>query len=118
CLHSAHDRALQGREAALRPPHSPVSARTDQRSYCRPARRTVREGRDDTLNRTDTMHPSIHARSTPDKPAVIMAESGEALSYADLDRRSNQGAQLFRALGLAPGATIAMCLSNSPVFYE
>jgi len=64
------------------------------------------------------MHPSIHARSAPEKPAVIMAESGETLSYAELDRRSNQGAQLFRARGLTPGSTIAMCLPNSPVFYE
>ena len=64
------------------------------------------------------MHPSIHARSTPHKPALIMAETGEALRYSDLDRRSNQGAQLFRALGLAPGSTIAMCLPNSPAFYE
>ena len=42
------------------------------------------------------MHPSIHAKSNPDKPAIIMAGSGETISFAELDRRSNQVAQLLR----------------------
>ncbi|MGA0795642.1 MAG: AMP-binding protein, partial [Quisquiliibacterium sp.] len=49
------------------------------------------------------MHPSIHAQSTPDKPALIMAGSGEMLTYRELEDRSNQAAQLFRSLGLRPG---------------
>jgi len=40
-------------------------------------------------------HPSSHAKTTPNKPAYVMAETGETLSYIELDRRSNQGAQLF-----------------------
>ena len=52
-------------------------------------------------------HPSVHARSTPDKIAYQMAGSGEAITYRDLDRRSNQGARLFRALGLKAGDHIA-----------
>ena len=31
------------------------------------------------------MHPSIHARQTPDKPAYLMAGSGLAVSYRQLD---------------------------------
>ena len=27
------------------------------------------------------MHPAIFAKSTPDKPALVMAESGEKLTY-------------------------------------
>ena len=46
------------------------------------------------------MHPSIHATTHPDKPAYIMGGSGEAVSYAELDARSNQGAHLFRSLGI------------------
>ena len=46
------------------------------------------------------MHPSIHAKTTPDKPAYIMAGSGEVVTYAELDARSNQGAHLFRSLAL------------------
>ena len=49
-----------------------------------------------------SLHPSVHARTVPDKTAYRMAGSGAALTYRDLDRISNQGAQLFRALGLKP----------------
>src|SRR6202040_1024883 len=51
--------------------------------------------------------PSIHARTTPDKIAYQMAGSGKAISYRALDELSNQGAQLFRALGLKEGDHIA-----------
>ena len=27
------------------------------------------------------MHPSIHAQTTPDKPAYIMAETGESVTF-------------------------------------
>ena len=49
------------------------------------------------------MHPSIHAQTHPDKPAYIMAASSETVTYKQLDDRSNQGAQLFRKLGLKIG---------------
>jgi long-chain acyl-CoA synthetase len=58
------------------------------------------------------MHPLHHAASQPDKPAVIMANSGERLSFAELEARSNQAAQLFRACGLKRGDVIAMFLHN------
>ena len=58
------------------------------------------------------MHPSRHAVTHPDKPAVIMAETGETLSYAELDARSNRVAQLFRARGLKRGDTVAFFLEN------
>ncbi|MBL6752564.1 MAG: AMP-binding protein, partial [Nevskia sp.] len=58
------------------------------------------------------MHPSIHARTAPDRPAFIMAESGETVTYAQLERRSNQGAQLFRSLGLRRGDGIAILMEN------
>ncbi|MDE2412379.1 MAG: acyl-CoA synthetase [Sphingomonadales bacterium] len=63
------------------------------------------------------MHPSVHARNNPDKPAIIMAGSGETISYAELDRRSNQVAQLLRARGIGIGDTVAMCLENHPWFF-
>ena len=64
------------------------------------------------------MHPSIFAAQTPDKPAVIMAASGQTLTYRELDARSNQGARLFRALGLETGDGIALFADNSPRFFE
>jgi len=64
------------------------------------------------------MHPSIHAQSTPDKPALIMARSGEMLTYRELEDRSNQAAQLFRSLGLRTGDHIAILCENQSRFYE
>jgi fatty-acyl-CoA synthase len=64
------------------------------------------------------VHPSVHGRETPDKPALIVAETGETVSFADLDRRSNRAAQLFRAKGLKAGDTIALFIENVPEFYD
>lgn len=64
------------------------------------------------------MHPSIHAQTHSDKPAVIMAGSGARLTYGELDHRSNQGAHLFRSLGLKAGDTIALSFENRPEFFE
>ncbi|NWH09244.1 MAG: acyl-CoA synthetase [Alphaproteobacteria bacterium] len=63
-------------------------------------------------------HPSVHARTTPDKPAFIMAESGEAVTYRQLDARSNQAAHLFRRLGLKTGDGIAIMMENNSRFFE
>ena len=49
------------------------------------------------------MHPFLHTRTHPEKPAYIIAESGEVVTYAALDQRSNQGAHLFRSLGIKRG---------------
>jgi long-chain acyl-CoA synthetase len=64
------------------------------------------------------MHPSAHARTHPDKPAYIMAYSGETVTYRELDERSNQTAQLFRKLGLANGDAVAFFIENHPRYYE
>ena len=64
------------------------------------------------------MHPYHFARTTPDKPAYIMAGSGETVTYAQLDARSNQGAHLLRSLGLQAGDGIAFLLENHPRYFE
>jgi long-chain acyl-CoA synthetase len=64
------------------------------------------------------MHPQIHARTHPDKPAYIMAYSGETVTYGELDARSNQAAHLFRDLGLKADDAIAIFLENHPRYYE
>ncbi len=64
------------------------------------------------------MHPYIHAKSHPDKPAYIMAGSGETVTYRQLDEQSNRIAQLFRSLGLKPGDHIALYLENNARFFE
>lgn len=64
------------------------------------------------------MHIREFAKSTPDKPALIMAGSGEIVTYRQLDERSNQGAQYFRSLGLEIGDHIAFLMENSARFLE
>ena len=65
-----------------------------------------------------TMYPGTFAASTPDKPAAIMAGSGEVLTYKELDDRSNQLAQLMWAAGLRPGDHVAIFMENSLRYYE
>ncbi len=64
------------------------------------------------------MHPSELARQFPDKPAYIMAESGQIVTFKDLEETSNQGAQLFRSLGLNRGDHIALMMENHPRFLQ
>jgi len=64
------------------------------------------------------MHPSHHAKANPDKPAYIMASSGETVTYGQLEERSNQGAHLFRSIGVEAGDAIAIFMDNSPRYYE
>src|SRR5580692_9626851 len=63
-------------------------------------------------------HPSVYARTQPDKIAYRMAGSGEAISYRELDEVSNQGAQLFRSLGLKEGDHVALLIENRLEFME
>lgn len=64
------------------------------------------------------MHPTTHARTRPDHPAYVMAGSGEVVTYRQLDERSNQGAQLFRALELQVGDVVAILMDNDPRLFE
>ncbi len=64
------------------------------------------------------MHPYVHARAHPHKAAVVMAGSGEIITYGELESRSNQGAHLFRSLGLKRGDSIALYLENHPRYFE
>ncbi|MGH3380052.1 MAG: AMP-binding protein [Actinoallomurus sp.] len=58
------------------------------------------------------MHLGQIAASMPDKPAVIMAGSGEVITFRELDEESNRLARLLRAEGLRPGDHIAFMLEN------
>ncbi|MCB1646814.1 MAG: acyl-CoA synthetase [Pseudomonadales bacterium] len=56
------------------------------------------------------MYPGMHPG---DKVAYQMAASGETVTYAELEYRSNQVAHGFRSLGLQPGDGIALLLENN-----
>ena len=63
-------------------------------------------------------HPSVHARIYPNKIAYQMAGTGKAITYRELDELSNQGAHLFRSLGLKAGDHIALLMENRLAFME
>ena len=58
------------------------------------------------------LHPRFHATRDPDKPALIMADSGAAISYGEMVANADRAAQLFQRLGLQQGDTIAIHLEN------
>jgi len=64
------------------------------------------------------VHPSVHARQTPDKVAYRMAASGEAVTYRELDDAANRFAQLLRVSGLQAGDHIAILLENNVRLFE
>jgi long-chain acyl-CoA synthetase len=57
-------------------------------------------------------YPGDYALTQPEKPAMIMAGSGRAISYAQLDRRSTALAVLMRRAGLGIGDTVAVVCEN------
>ncbi len=60
------------------------------------------------------MYPGNFARRTPDKPAVVMADTGESLTYAELEERSVRLAHVLRGEGLERGGHVALVATNSP----
>jgi len=64
------------------------------------------------------MHPGTIADNNPDKPAYIIAETGETVTFRQLEDGSNQMAQLFRSLGLSRGDHIAILLENHLLFLQ
>lgn len=67
------------------------------------------------------MDLTVLAAEHGDKSAYVAAESGEALTFRELEARSNQIAHLFRQLGLRRGDHIALLMENRldlfPVFW-
>ncbi|MGU3433042.1 AMP-binding protein [Actinomycetes bacterium M1A6_2h] len=59
------------------------------------------------------MYPPSIARDRPDAIAYVMAGSGESLTYAELDRRSNQLAHRWREHGVHPGDTVVIAMENT-----
>ncbi|MFE2996963.1 acyl-CoA synthetase [Nocardia sp. NPDC059246] len=64
------------------------------------------------------MFPGVHALSTPDKPAVVMAGTGRTITYRELDENSARLARVLHDLGLRPGDVLAMLSDNSPECFE
>ena len=64
------------------------------------------------------MWPGVHAQQRPDHPAVLMAASGEVVTYRELEERSRRLARVWEAAGLEPGDHVALLVENQPRFFE
>lgn len=64
------------------------------------------------------MHPRDFIGRTDGRPALVMAGSGEAIGFAELDARANRVSHLLRARGLAVGDRVAIWLENHPRWSE
>jgi long-chain acyl-CoA synthetase len=64
------------------------------------------------------MFPGAHAATTPDKPAVIMADTGDRLTYAQLEERSIRLSRRLHDAGLRKGDHVAFLATNSAEVFE
>ncbi len=60
---------------------------------------------------------STYAKKFPDKAAVIMAGSGEQVTFKELDQRSQQIARLWRENGLKAGDHVAVFMENNCYYH-
>ena len=64
------------------------------------------------------MFSRAHAQSHPDRPAYVMASSGEITTHRQMEERANQLAHLLRSVGLHKGDHFAMFMENNRHFLE
>ncbi|WP_280489594.1 acyl-CoA synthetase [Nocardia carnea] len=64
------------------------------------------------------MYPGAHVDRFPDKPAVILAETGETLTYRELEDNSVRLARHLHEAGLRKGDHLALLSGNDPKVYE
>ena len=64
------------------------------------------------------MYPGLHAVARANQPAIVMAQSGETVTYAELEARSNRLAHLLRKLGLKRLDHYAIFMENNSRYLE
>jgi long-chain acyl-CoA synthetase len=64
------------------------------------------------------MYTGLHANLRPLQPAFIMAQTGEAVTYRELEARCNRLAHLFRKLGLQRLDHYAIFMENNSRYLE
>jgi long-chain acyl-CoA synthetase len=80
--------------------------------------RAVTDGDPRAGTREEAMYPGLQAKIRPQQPAFIMAQSGEAVTYAELERRSNRLAHFLRASGLGRLDHYAIFMENNARYVE
>ncbi len=64
------------------------------------------------------MYPGKYAKRHPTRPALVMASTGETLSYGEYETRCNQLAHLLRSHGLQYGDHYAIFMENQIRYIE
>ena len=64
------------------------------------------------------MYAGEHAKARPDDPLIVMATSGEVVTYAEFEAASNRMAHLYRDLGLQRRDHVAFLMENNPRMLE
>ena len=64
------------------------------------------------------MYPGKYAASHATQPAVVMAGTGETITYGELEARSNRLAHLLRARGLGRLDHYSICMENNVRYVE
>ena len=57
-------------------------------------------------------YPGRWAAEAPNRAAIVMAESGQTMTFAELDAEANRISRLLQGLGIGPGDHVAFCLEN------
>jgi acyl-CoA synthetase (AMP-forming)/AMP-acid ligase II len=66
----------------------------------------------------EATHPRNLVREDPNRPAIIMASSGEVVTRLQLEESANRCAHMMRDLGLGAGDNIAIFMENNPHYLE
>jgi acyl-CoA synthetase (AMP-forming)/AMP-acid ligase II len=66
----------------------------------------------------EQLTPTWHAEQTPDVAALVMAGTGETVTYAQLEDRSRRLAAALRTRGVAYGDHIAILMENNRAYLE
>jgi fatty-acyl-CoA synthase len=64
------------------------------------------------------MYPGAYVDTTPTKPALIMAGTGQTVTFAELETNSIRIARHLRALGLRRGDHLAVLARNTPQVFD
>ena len=101
-----------GTAAAGMPPH------TSQRSQRGVVSGQLAISCEDAETTGGLMYTGAHVQNRPNQPAFIMASTGEAVTYAELDARSNRLAHYLRSLGLKRLDHYSIFMENNARYLE
>ena len=64
------------------------------------------------------LYPLNHSAADPHKPAFQILETGEQVTFGELDKKANQVAQCIRGLGVKKSQHVALLMVNDKDFLE